>query len=270
MSASELILPLAGLAAVSGIMLSAWARQRRTRNAGPVDVIWAGSLGALALFYALFADGWGPRRALVAVLAGTWSLRLTLHLAARVRREAEDGRYARLRERFGERFDGWIFWFFLAQAGLAVLLSLACLVPSAAAEAGWRVVDVVAIVLWTISIVGESVADRQLRAWRAVPEHAGRTCRSGLWRVSRHPNYFFEWIHWLVYPVLAIGLPFGLAVWIAPALMLFLVLKVTGVPPTEEQALRSRGDDYREYQRTTNAFFPGPRRAGSQPLSETS
>ena len=112
--------------------------------------------------------------------------------------------------------------------------------------------------------VGESVADRQLSAWRADPANRGRTCRAGLWGYSRHPNYFFEWIHWLAYPTLAVGLPYGWVAWFAPALMLYLVLKVTGIPPTEAQSLRSRGDDYRAYQRTVNAFFPGPRRRAAE------
>ena len=110
------------------------------------------------------------------------------------------------------------------------------------------------------SIWGETVADRQLRTWRRDPHNQGRTCRTGLWSYSRHPNYFFEWLHWLVYPVMAIGLPWGWTLWVAPAVMLYLVLEVTGIPPTEAQSIRSRGEDYRTYQQTTNAFFPGPRR----------
>lgn len=257
----ESSLPLAGLATVSLAMAWAWNRQRRTRNAGIVDVLWSASLAALAVLYAAGADGWMPRRLLVGVLAGGWYLRLTLHLARRFGAESEDGRYATLRERFGDRFDAWMFWFFQAQAWLAVLLSLAFLVPAAAAQEGWRVQDAVAVTLWLVAIAGQGVADRQLRAWREDPANRGRTCRGGLWRYSRHPNYFFEWVQWLVYPVLAAGLPWGWAVWAAPALMLFLVLRVTGIPPTEEQSVKSRGDDYRAYQRTTNAFFPGPPRA---------
>jgi steroid 5-alpha reductase family enzyme len=260
MSTTELLLPVWGLIGLALAMLAAWLRQRRTRNAGIVDVLWAAGLGALAVTYALAADGWAPRRALVAVLAGTWSVRLALHLARRVSAEAEDGRYARLRKRLGARIDAWLLLFFMAQALLAVLLSLVFLVPSAAPDVGWRAQDVTALLLWAVSIAGESVADRQLAAWRADPAHRGRTCRAGLWRFSRHPNYFFEWLHWLVYPVLALGLPYGIATWAAPALMLWLIVSVTGIPPTEEQALASRGDDYRAYQRTTNAFFPGPPR----------
>ena len=257
---SVLHLPVWGLGALAGVMVLAWLRQRATRNAGLVDVIWSGSLGGLAILYVALAEGWWPRRLLVGALAAIWSIRLTVHLWRRVAREDEDGRYADLRRDLGPRIDVWLFWFFQIQALLAVLLSLAVLVPMAASAAGFGARDVVAVVLWITSIVGELVADEQLRRWREDPANRGRTCRSGLWRYSRHPNYFFEWIHWLAYPVFAIGLPFGWAVWLAPAVMLYLVTKVTGIPPTEQQSVRSRGDDYREYQRTTNAFFPGPPR----------
>lgn len=260
------ILPLIAFVAMVLLMALAWRRQRFTKNAGIVDLIWAGSLGLMAVGYAVFADGWGPRRTLVAVLAGLWSARLTWHLFRRVTSEAEDGRYAILRERWAENFESWTFWFFQAQAVLAVLLSLTYLVLCAATETGWRVQDGLAVLVWLVALGGESLADRQLHAWRRNPANRGRTCRTGLWAFSRHPNYFFEWLNWLVFPVLGLGLAWGWSLWLAPALMLFLVLKVTGIPPTEEQSLRSRGDDYRDYQRTTNAFFPGPSRsAAGQP-----
>ena len=262
-----LALSLGGLV-LSLAMAAAWWRQRQTRNAGWVDVLWAGGLGGLALLHALLGEGWLPRRALVATLAGAWSLRLTHHLYVRVSSEREDGRYAGLREQLGDRVDPWMFVFFQAQAALAVVLSVAFMIPSASTLEGWRFADLAAVLLWCGSFVGESVADRQLRDWRSDPDNSGKTCRAGLWRYSRHPNYFFEWIHWLAYPVLAIGLELGWLVWAAPALMLFLILRVTGIPPAERQSLASRGDDYRRYQETTNAFFPGPpkREAASRSL----
>jgi steroid 5-alpha reductase family enzyme len=270
MTLQTLSLPGIGLVVALLVMGLAWLRQRRTGNAGIVDPLWSASIGVLALAYAALAEGWGPRRLLVAAIAGFWSVRLTLHLAHRVASEDEDGRYAALRRELGEGFDRWLLVFYLAQGVLAVLLSWAMLVPAAAVEAGWRIWDLAAVVMAVVALGGEWVADRQLARWRALPEAAGRTCRSGLWRYSRHPNYFFEWLHWLAYPLLAVGLPLGWSVWAVPALMLLLVLKVTGIPPTEARAVERRGDDYRAYQRTTSAFFPlPPRTAPAESASPT-
>ncbi|MDZ4772428.1 MAG: DUF1295 domain-containing protein [Planctomycetota bacterium] len=255
MSANYL-LPAIGLAVLAVAMLVGWLVQRRTRNAGTVDLLWTIGLGALAIFYAICASGWAPRRIMIASLAGLWSLRLALHLAARLAREKEDGRYAALRTKFGTRFNAAMFWIFQAQALLAVLLSFVYLIPSAADEVGFAARDLIAIGVWITALSGEAIADRQLDAWRKNPDNKGRTCRAGLWKYSRHPNYFFEWTHWLAYPIAAVGLPLGWVAWFAPVVMFVLVVKVTGIPPTEAQASRSRGDDYRDYQRTTNAFFP--------------
>ncbi len=251
------------------VMAMAWLAQRRSGNAGVVDPIWAASLGVLALVYACFSDGWGPRRVMVALLVGIWSARLTWHLLRRVSGEPEDGRYAILRDKWGKDFEPWIFWFFQAQAVLAVLLSLGFLFLCQSKDVGWRIQDGAALGLWCLSILGEGLADRQLHAWRSDPSHRGRTCRRGLWAYSRHPNYFFEWLHWMVYPVLGVGMAMGWSLWFIPLVMLFLVLRVTGIPPTEEQSLRSRGEDYRAYQRSTNAFFPGPPKHLSPEYSET-
>jgi steroid 5-alpha reductase family enzyme len=256
-------LPLISLALLVPVMAYAWRRQQRTANAGVVDLIWAGSIGLMAVGYATLAEGWLPRRLMVGLLGGVWSLRLTLHLYKRVTCEPEDGRYASLRQEWGDRFESKLFWFFQAQALLAVLLSLTFLALVVATEPGWRLQDVLGLLLFGVSIFGEGLADRQLSAWRDDPENRGRTCRSGLWGWSRHPNYFFEWLHWLSYPLLGIGLPFGWLLWLTPALMLFLVLKVTGIPPTEEQSIKSRGDDYRAYQDDTNSFFPARPKAST-------
>ena len=116
--------------------------------------------------------------------------------------------------------------------------------------------DILGTTVWLIAVGGESVADRQLARWRAQPDNRGKTCRAGLWRLSRHPNYFFEWIHWWAYVCLAIGTPW---VWVAlagPVVMLLFLYKITGIPYTEARALASRGEDYARYQRTTSAFIP--------------
>ena len=116
--------------------------------------------------------------------------------------------------------------------------------------------------IWLIAVSGESLADWQLSAFRHDPANAGQVCQRGLWRYSRHPNYFFEWLHWWAYVCLAAGSPWGGLALAGPAAMLYFLLKVTGVPPTEAQALKSRGDAYRQYQRTTSVFFPWPPQRG--------
>jgi steroid 5-alpha reductase family enzyme len=117
-----------------------------------------------------------------------------------------------------------------------------------------------------VGIGGESLADAQLKRFRENPANKGRVCDSGLWRWSRHPNYFFEWFGWLAYPVIAISTdyplsyPWGWATLLAPLFMYWILVHVTGVPPLEQQMLRSRGERYRDYQARTSMFFPLPPR----------
>ncbi len=237
------------------IMTAVWWLQWRTSNAGYVDVAWALMLGTSALSFGLLANGDIVTRAMVAVLGGLWGFRLGLHLLHRVLREPEDGRYRFLRLHW-QGHQGKFFGFFVFQAGLTTLFAAPML---AAAQnplpLGWAQL-LVATMIWTVSLGGESIADGQLDRFRTNPANRGKTCRDGLWRYSRHPNYFFEWLHWFTYVVLAIGSPLFWLTWIGPVLMLVSLNWVTGIPFVEAQSLRSRGDDYRDYQRTTSRFIP--------------
>jgi steroid 5-alpha reductase family enzyme len=149
------------------------------------------------------------------------------------------------------------------QALVDVILSLPYLVAMTKPAPGLGAWDLAGVLVWVVTVVGETVADHQLATFRADPANCGRTCRVGLWRASRHPNYFFEWLHWWSYVLLAVGSPWWALTLVGPALMLFFLLKVTGIPAAEAQALASRGEDYRDYQRTTSAFVPWfPKRWG--------
>lgn len=251
---------LTGWAAVAAFLAVLWGVQIRTRDAALSDVGWAASLGGLAVFYAAALDvGWAPRRWLVAALAGGWAARLGWHLTVdRVLAGEEDARWARLRERFGDREALGFLAVFQVQALLAVVLSGAYVFAMRVPVPGWRIWDGVGIALVAVSVAGETVADRQLARWRSDPAKRDRTCREGLWRYSRHPNYFFEWIQWWAWPALAVGAPWGWAAIYAPVLVLAFILKVSGIPPTERRALETRGEDYRRYQETTSAFVPWP------------
>lgn len=248
---------LSGIAAAAtGIMLCLYLVQRRSRDAGIVDAGWALGLAGAAAACAALADGNPAHRLALAAVACPWGLRLGVYLLRdRVLRGEEDGRYAALRADWGPRADRNFLFLFLFQAALIPLFSVPFL--AVAAHPGpfrwWHAAGV--LVGWG-AILGESVADRQLARFRAVPEHRGQTCRSGLWAYSRHPNYFFEWLHWWSYAALGAGYLAGCVALLGPIIMFAFLHRVTGIPYTERQALKSRGDDFRAYQREVNAFFP--------------
>ena len=239
------------------LMFGLWSVQLRTRDAGIVDVGWASSLGMLAIFYAATDDSSASARPwLVGLIAAIWSFRLAIYLLRdRVLGKPEDGRYQKLRSGFGSRAPLFFLGFFQVQALLAWLFSLPFWLAQHRSGPldGW---DFCGLSLWFIAFIGESLADSQLAQYRSNPLNRGKTCRLGLWKYSRHPNYFFEWLYWWVYVLIAWTAPLGWISLLAPGLMLFFLLKVTGIPATEAQAVRSRGDDYRDYQRTTSMFIP--------------
>lgn len=244
-------------AASSVSMLGAWYVQRSTRNAGIVDAVWALCMAGSALFYASTGGGSLTARLGVGLLGGAWGFRLCLHILARVLSESEDGRYRYLREHW-HGHQGRFFAFFQAQALLTVLFSLPFYAVAQNHEAEISVWCLAGIAVWIVGVTGESIADTQLARFRHDPDGHGHTCREGLWRYSRHPNYFFEWLHWFSYVFLAVGTPWPIWAlsWLGPVLMLISLCWVTGIPFAEAQALRSRGDDYRDYQRATSVFVP--------------
>lgn len=248
---------LQGWLILAVIMAVLWVYQLWKEEADIVDVGWTAGLGLLAIYYALSTDGLFARRILVAALVITWSYRLASYLfRSRVLASGEDGRYAALREKWGAKAQRNFFFFFQVQAVAANVFSLPFLVLMLNQEARFSIWEMLAMLLWAVAIAGETLADRQLRVFRENPDNLGVTCREGLWKYSRHPNYFFEWLHWWTYVLMGIGVSYGWLTLIGPALMLYLFLKVTGIPPTEARALKTRGEDYRDYQRSTSAFFP--------------
>ena len=243
-------------------MAALWVVQVRIHDASHVDVAWAVLIACAAILYALLADGDVGHRVLAAVLASVWGLRLGAYLFFdRVLGKDEDGRYRALRAKWGASADARFFVFFQVQALFVVFFSLPFAFVALDPVAGFGAVAWVGIALWVTGNAGAIVSDRQLARWRSSPENEGRTARSGLWSWSRHPNYFFEWVTWCGNALVATTAPWGWIAWSVPAALLFLLFRVTGIPATEAQALRSR-TDYADYQRTTSAFVPlPPRRA---------
>lgn len=255
MNAIQLL--LWGWLLAAAIMFILYLLQRAWQDASIVDVGWTANLGILAILYGWLGDGYGPRQALVAAGACLWSFRLAAYLLFnRVIGKEEDGRYQTIRRNKGDKAQVFFFWFFQIQGALDVLFSLSFLTAALNPRPFLGVWDYLGLSIILVSVGGESLADWQLARFRADPNHKGKTCRMGLWRYSRHPNYFFEWLHWWAYLFFAVGSPYIWITLLSPALMLYFLLRVTGIPATEAQALASRGEDYRDYQRTTSAFIP--------------
>lgn len=256
-----------GLVVVAIIMATLWLLGLRFRNFSYVDIGWSANFAVLAVLYASLTDGWLPRRWLIAAMVTFWGVRLAAHLATRILGEPEEGRYVRLREEWGQKgnVNAKFLGFFLFQGVLNVFLILPLLLACLNRAPGFHPLEIAGVAVWVLGLAGESLADRQLAAFKRNPENRGKVCATGLWRYSRHPNYFFEWTIWIGYALFALASPYG---WIAlamPLLMLHFLVNVTGVKPTEEQALRSRGDAYRAYQATTSAFIPLPPRKPGTP-----
>ncbi len=260
MIGSVLGLLVPGAILACSVMAVLWVVQVSTEDASHVDVAWAVLIACAAILYAFLADGDVTYRVLAAVLASVWGFRLGGYLFfSRVLGKEEDGRYRALRSKWGARADRNFFLFFQLQAAFVVFFSLPFAFIALDPETGLDALVWIGISVWAIGNVGTIVSDRQLAGWRADPANKGKTARSGLWSWSRHPNYFFEWINWCGVALVATAAPWGWIAWVVPAGLLFLLFRVTGIPATEAQALRSRAD-YAEYQRTTSVFVPLPPR----------
>lgn len=248
---------LLGTGSVCLLMTVLWLLHLRLRNASVVDPGWAGGLALLGALYALLGTGWSTRRLIMAALAVIWGLRLSLYLLfTRVIGHPEEGRYVQLRREWRTNIPAKFLLFFQFQALLCVILATPFLQSAMNPTPGLVWTEYAAIALWLIAMVGETLADAQLNTFKANPANRGTTCRAGLWRYSRHPNYFFEWLIWVAFALFAWNAEYGYISIACPLLMLYFLFRVTGIPATEAQALRTKGDDYRRYQQTTSAFVP--------------
>ena len=249
---------LASLAIAVAAKTLAWLLQLKTRNAGLVDAIWAWTLGGLALHYAVAGQAPQALAVLLSLMGLGWGLRLGTHLWLRNWGKAEDWRYAQFRQQWGAKADFNMFWFFQFQNIFTVILAACAFGPIAYRTdmpASWAIG--LALVLYVGGLFGEGLADRQMERFRNNPANKGQVCREGLWRNSRHPNYFFECVHWCAYVPLALGAPYGWVSLGAPLVMAFLLIKMSGVPLMEKEMAR-RKPGYADYLRTTSMLIPLP------------
>jgi steroid 5-alpha reductase family enzyme len=260
--------PVAGLALVLGCGLAAmfalWLASLARRDASIVDLWWGPGFAWLAAIAWVVAPAHGPRSSLLLALVALWGLRLGVHLFMRNRGRGEDPRYAAMRRRRGSRFaraslvtvfglQGGLQWF----VALPVLVAL--LVPG---TQPFGALDALGAALFAIGLFFEAVGDWQLMRFRADPASRGRVLDSGLWRWTRHPNYFGDSVVWWGLFAIAAATPAGAYTIASPIAMTWLLLRVSGVALLERSLVRTR-PGYREYVETTSAFVPRPPRRRS-------
>ncbi|NUN71050.1 MAG: DUF1295 domain-containing protein [Bacteroidetes bacterium] len=248
---------LSGYAIVFAMMCLLWLIYRLTGKPMIVDAGWGFALALIGIFYAFIGEGDLTRRIILGVMTGIWGIRLGSYLlVTRVIGSHHDARYDMLEKEWQKNIPFRYFLFYQYQAFAVVLVTLPFIVIARNPSAELSVLEYIAVALWFISVVGQTVSDAQLNAFKNDPANKGKVCQRGVWNYSRHPNYFFEWLIWMAYCSMALAAQDGWIGIFAPIIMLYLLLRVTGIPLTEANALRSRGELYREYQRTTSAFVP--------------
>jgi steroid 5-alpha reductase family enzyme len=253
-------------AVMSAVMAGAWLAQRLTQKSGWADAFWTFGVGlAGALFALAHLPDRGPpsaRAIIVAGLVALWAARLCAHIVRRTLTGPDDPRYAKLRQDWGQDAPRRMFWFLQTQALFGLLMAVTVFAAAANPRPGLDLRDALGALVMIVAIAGEAISDQTLHRFARDPRNKGRVCDIGLWRWSRHPNYFFEWLGWVAYPIIAIDLsgvyPWGWASLIGPAVMYWLLVHVSGIPPLEEHMLASRGAAFRAYRERTSAFFPWP------------
>jgi steroid 5-alpha reductase family enzyme len=252
------------LAAMLAVMSVGWFVQRAANNGGWTDVFWTYGTGATCALAALVpatgasAPSW--RQIMIAALVAAWSLRLGTYVAIRVAKGAEDVRYAQLRKDWGDSFPRRMVGLMLIQAPATALLAVSILFAARQPAPDFRPADALGLVILAAAILGEGAADEQMKRFKADPAHKGRVCDTGLWAWSRHPNYLFEFVGWIAYPVIGLNLanPWSWLSFLAPVLMFAILRFGTGVPPLEAAMVASKGEAYRRYQARVSPFLPRP------------
>jgi steroid 5-alpha reductase family enzyme len=239
------------------LQFALWVKSVKSTNATWVDLGWSSGM-ALSGIVILFTVPFSLRSVLVCILLIGWAVRLASHILfdRLLKGKPEDTRYQNLRKHWGDKANLHFLWFFLGQALLVGLFMLPALVVATREGDAPDIFDLLGLSFAVLAIAGESLADRQLAAFRADSSTKGKVCKRGFWRYSRHPNYFFEWLHWWGYVIMAIGSPYWILTLTGPVLMYIFLRYVTGVPHAERQSLKSRGEAYRDYQQSTPVFFP--------------
>lgn len=250
-----LSIPLVSWAVVAVIMFIIWLWALKIKNNGIVDIFWAFNFLVIAIVIWILAEGNAERKMMVCGIASLWSLRLGIYLLIRVgsHLKVEEGRYKQLREEWN---DTKFFVFYQMQAFSNIMLSIPFFIIALNPDPHISIIECIGATLWILCIIGEGISDWQLQHFKSKAENKGKVCQYGLWNYSRHPNYFFQFSIWIAVLIFALPSPYGWLSIICPLSIGYLIFKVTGIPMTEEQAVRSKGEAYKEYQKTTSVFVP--------------
>ena len=240
------------------IMLLVWLWAHKIKNAGVVDIFWSYNFPVIAIILLFLAPGFQTRKLLICGMVIIAGVRLGTHLAVRITKhlKEEEGRYQQLRKEWAPNPEKKFFFFFQFQAISNVLLAIPFFIIAFNTSTVLSPFEYAGAGLWLVSVLGEAIADAQLASFKKEHSNKGKICDTGLWGYSRHPNYFFEWLMWVSYFVFALASPYGYLAIISPAIILYLLLKVTGIPATEEQSLRSKGEAFKKYQERVSVFVP--------------
>lgn len=259
-----LSIALVSLIACCTIMFLVWLWAKKIKNAGIVDVFWALNFPVITIITFFLSEGFETRKLIICGMFLIAELRLGLHLWQRVigHLSEEEGRYQQLRKEWGKDAERNFAVFFQFQAISNVILAVPFFIITANPNPEISILEYIGLGIWVIAFFGEMIADNQLAAFKKDPNNKGKVCDTGLWYYSRHPNYFFEWVTWMAYFIFALATPWGILAIISPAVILYLLLRVTGVPNNEEQNLRSKPVAYKKYQETTSSFFPWGKKDG--------
>jgi len=249
---------------VLAYVTAVWILSIALRNASIIDIFWGLGFVLLTWVYFLLADGYDGRSILISVLVSVWGLRLSIHIARRNRGQPEDRRYARMRENAGAAF-WWRSYItvFLLQGALLWAISMPLLAAqNAISPDGFRIWDFLALVVWEIGFLFEAGGDWQLARFKSDPANVGKVMDRGLWRFTRHPNYFGDATMWWAFFIIAAHTTDGWITVFSPIIMTFLLMRVSGVTMLERDLKRSKSG-YAEYVGSTSSFVPWlPRRSG--------
>lgn len=254
---------LASAAAVAVLMVSMWIVSVLVKDASIVDIVWGLGFVVVAATALAVGEGWDVRRQLLAVLVAVWGLRLSGYLAWRNLGHGEDYRYQAMRKKWGDRF--WLVSLvqvFLLQGVLMWIVSLPVQLAATEVEPGdFGPLAYVGVALWFVGLLFETLGDAQLARFKADPANSGQVMDQGLWRYTRHPNYFGDFCVW--WGIFLVAAETTAARWgiVGPVLMSFLLLRVSGVAMLEK-TIGKRRPGYEAYVARTSAFFPRPPKAG--------